>query len=111
MRVLSCVGLFATLWTVVRQAHLSMGSPGKNTAVGYHFLLQRIFPTQGLNPRLLHLLHWQADSLPLAPPGKPLYMYVHTCTHTHTLLQQETQAREPETTEAEWEWIEEMMRK
>ena len=31
-----------------------------------------IFPTQGLNPRLLHLLHWQTDSLPLAPPGKPL---------------------------------------
>ena len=22
-----------------------------------------IFPTQGLNPRLLHLLHWQMDSL------------------------------------------------
>ena len=25
------------------------------------------------NPRLLHLLHWQAGSLPLAPFGKPLY--------------------------------------
>ena len=24
------------------------------------FLLKGIFPTQGLNPRLLHLLHWQA---------------------------------------------------
>ena len=29
-------------------------SPGKNTGVGYHFLLQGIFPTQGLNPGLLH---------------------------------------------------------
>ena len=38
-------------------------SPGKNTGVGCHFLLQGIFPTQGLNP---HLLHWQADSLPLS---------------------------------------------
>ena len=28
--------------------------PGKNTGVGCHFLLQRIFPTEGLN---LHLLH------------------------------------------------------
>ena len=28
--------------------------PGKSTGVGYHFLLQRIFPTQGLNPGLLH---------------------------------------------------------
>ena len=27
---------------------------GKNTGVGGHFLLQEIFPTQGLNPDLLH---------------------------------------------------------
>ena len=30
------------------------GSPGKNTGVGCHDLLQGIFPTQGLNPGLLH---------------------------------------------------------
>ena len=42
--------------------------PGKNTGVGCHFLLQGIFPTQGLNPRLLN---WQADSLPLSHPGCP----------------------------------------
>ena len=36
--------------------------PAKNTGVGYHFLLQDIFPTQGWNPGPLH---WQADSLPL----------------------------------------------
>ena len=29
-----------------------------------------IFPTQGLNLCLLHLLHWQVGSLPLTPPGK-----------------------------------------
>ena len=29
-------------------------SPGKNTGVGYHALLQGIFPTQRLNPGLLH---------------------------------------------------------
>ena len=44
--------------------------PGKNTAVGCHFLLQGIFPTEGLNLCLLHLLHWQVDSLPLVPPRK-----------------------------------------
>ena len=33
---------------------------GKNTGVGYHFLLQGIFSTQGWYP---HLLHWQVDSL------------------------------------------------
>ena len=29
-------------------------SPGKNTGMGCHFLLQEIFPTQGLNLGLLH---------------------------------------------------------
>ena len=43
----------------------------KNTGVGHHFLLQGIFPAQGLNPHLLWLLHWQADSLPLCQLGSP----------------------------------------
>ena len=51
---------------------------GKNTGVGYHFLLQGIFQTQGSNLCLLHFLRWQASSLPLAPPGKPI-IYVETC--------------------------------
>ena len=46
-------------------------SPGKNTGVGCHALLQGIFLTQGSNPRLLCLLHWQVGSLPLVPPGEP----------------------------------------
>ena len=39
--------------------------------MGCHFLLQGIFPTQGWNPCLLRLLHWQASSSPPAPPGNP----------------------------------------
>ena len=46
-------------------------SPGKITRVGCHCLLQRIFQTQGSSSHLLCLLHWQAGSLPLGPPGKP----------------------------------------
>ena len=46
-------------------------SPGKNTGVGCHSLLQGTFPTQESNLYLLCLLHWQAGSLPLAPLGKP----------------------------------------
>ena len=46
-------------------------SPGKNTGVGCCALLQGIFLTQGSNPRLLRFQHWQAGSLPLAPPGQP----------------------------------------
>ena len=46
-------------------------SPGKNPGVGCPALLQWIFLTQGLNPHLLHLWHWQAGSLPLLPPENP----------------------------------------
>ena len=45
-------------------------SSGKNTGVGCH-TLQGILPIQGSNLCLLCLLHWQADSLPLVPSGKP----------------------------------------
>jgi len=45
-------------------------SPGKNTGIGCHALLQGIFPAQGSNQHLLCLLHWQAGSLPLTHPGK-----------------------------------------
>ena len=58
-------------------------SPGKNTGVGCHTLLQGVFLTQGFNPCLLRLLHWQAGSLPLAPPGK-LNIFIRsqkTCRH------------------------------
>ena len=47
--------------------------PDKNTGVGFHFLLQGTFPTQGLNPCLLRLLHQQADSLPIELPGKAIH--------------------------------------
>ena len=43
------------LWIVVYQTPLSIGSGGKNTGVGCHFLLHGIFPTQGSNLRLLRL--------------------------------------------------------
>ena len=46
MLVLNRVQLFATPWTV---APLKWDFPGKNTGVGWHFLLQEIFLTQGLN--------------------------------------------------------------
>ena len=45
---------------------------GKNSGVGCHALLQGIFPAQGLDLGLLHLLHWQEGSLSLEPPGKQI---------------------------------------
>ena len=43
-------------------------SPGKNTGVGCHAVLQGISPTQGLNPDLPHC---RQILLPHEPPGKP----------------------------------------
>ena len=42
-------------------------SPDKNIGVGCHALLQGIFPTQGLNPGLLCLLHRK----PILTPEQP----------------------------------------
>ena len=53
--------------------------PDKNTGMGCQFLLQGIFLTQGLNPCLLRLLHWQADSLPLHHLGSFFHIYLIYC--------------------------------
>ena len=72
-----CTVVFDTLWPEVLQSARLLCPWDFPTGVGPHFLLQGIFPTQGLNP---HLLHWQADSLPLSPwkagpsQGKPVEM-------------------------------------
>ena len=47
----------------------SRNFPGKATGVHCHFLLWRVFLTQGSNLWLLCLLHWQADSLLLIHLG------------------------------------------
>ena len=72
-------------------------SPGKNTGVGCHALLQGIFPTQGSNLHLLCLLRWQAgslaldlgtptlqaDSSPSETPGKPIIDYQLMLVYDH----------------------------
>ena len=65
----SCPTLFNPMDYSPQGSSVHEDSPGKNTGEGCHALLQGIFPTQGLNLRLLCLLHWQAGSLPLAPPA------------------------------------------
>ena len=39
-------------WDAARQTSLSMEFSRQESGVGCHFLLQGIFPTQGLNPSL-----------------------------------------------------------
>ena len=50
-------------------------SPGKNTGVGCHFLLQGILPTQGLNPYSPPAPPLQADSLLAKLPGNHYLFY------------------------------------
>ena len=47
---LSHVWRFATPWTVPARLLCPWNFPGKNTGTDCHFLLQGIFPTQGLTP-------------------------------------------------------------
>ena len=68
----SRVGLFGTLWLQPARLLCPWDSPGKNTGVGCYALLQGIFPTQGLNPWLLHLLHCRQIIYLWATGGSPL---------------------------------------
>ena len=60
-------------WTVAHQVPLSMGFSRQGYwSVGCHFLLQGIFPTQGLNLGLLHF--WQILYC-LSYQGSPYWSY------------------------------------
>ena len=51
----------------------------QNTGVCCHSLLQGSFPTQGSNPCLLCLLHWEVGSLSPTPPVKPKVLVSQSC--------------------------------
>ena len=83
-------------WTVTCQAPLSMEFSWQEFCSGLPFLLQGIFLTQGSNLRLLHHLHWQAESLPLNHLGSPNTLLaiaycpldssdMHVCMHAKSL--------------------------
>ena len=59
-QLLSCDQLFAAPWTIACQAPLSMEFSRQEYWRGLPFPSPRDLP----NPHILHLLHWQADSLP-----------------------------------------------
>ena len=69
----SCPTLFATPWTVPRQASLSMGFLMQEHWSGLPFPSLGDLPDPGIKPRSLAL---QADSLLPEPPGKPKLEYI-----------------------------------
>ena len=73
---LSCVRLFCNPMDCSLPASSVHGilQARMNAGVGCHFLPQSIFPTQELNPCLLHLLHQKADSLLRSHLGSPYRM-------------------------------------
>jgi len=70
----SRVQLFETLWTIACQAPLSVGFSSQDSWSGVPCPPPGDLLSPGIEPSLclsLRLLHWQAGSLQLAPPGKP----------------------------------------
>ena len=73
VKLLSCVRLFATLWTVAHQAPPPMGFSKQEYWSGLPFPSPWDLPNPGIKPRSPTL---QADTLTSEPPGKPInYMY------------------------------------
>ena len=70
-QLLSHVRLFATLWTVACQAPPSMGFSRQEYWSGLPFPPPGDLPDPEIEPRLLRLLYWQADSLALRHLGSP----------------------------------------
>ena len=69
MKSLSHVQLFATPWTVARQAPLSMGFSRQEYWSGLPFPSPGHLPDPGIEPRSPAL---EADALTSEPPGKPI---------------------------------------
>ena len=70
--LLSCVQLFVTPWTVACPSPLSMefSRQEHRRRLPFPTLGDLPIPVIETAPLIINLLHWQADSLPLAPPGK-----------------------------------------
>ena len=87
-QLLSCVQLFCKTMNCSLPGSSVLGIfPGKNTGVNCHALLQEMFPIQGANWHLPHLLHWQVDFLPLSHL-ESIYPYPIPCSKLLASLQQ-----------------------
>ena len=76
---LSRVQLFVTPWAVAHQAPLSMRFSRQEDWTGLPCPTPGDPPDPGIKSASSSLLHWQTGSLPLAPPGKPTYIYTPSC--------------------------------
>ena len=78
----SHVPVFATPWTVVRQAPLSMRFSSQKYWSGLPCPSPGNLPDPGIEPVSPSAPTLQADSLPLRHQGSP-HMYIHVCIYAH----------------------------
>ena len=81
------------IWTVACHSPLFMEFSRHKYWSGLPCPSLDIFPIQGQNLCLLHILHWQVGSLPLEPPGMSLYKYrylsvIYICICIYTCMYQ-----------------------
>ena len=72
----SCVWPFVTLWTIARQAPLSMGFSRQEYWSGLPYPPPGYLPDPGMEPATPASPALQADSFPTEPPGKPCKEYM-----------------------------------
>ena len=73
--LLSPIWLFVTLWTMTCHDLCPWDSPGTNTGVGRHALLQGIFLTQGWEPTSLRFPALANGFFNIRASGKPQWFY------------------------------------
>ena len=82
----------ATLWTIAHQTPLSMGFSRQEYWSGLPCPPPGNLPDPVIKPTSLCLLYRQVCSLPLAPPGNPMYtcvyvrIGVHVCVYVHVYM-------------------------
>ena len=84
---LSRVWLYVTLWTAAGQALLSMGFSRQEHWSTLPFPTPGDLPNPEIKPATLVSTALQADSLPLAPPGKP-YVWQKPIQHCKVIILQ-----------------------
>ena len=81
VKLLSCVWLFATLWTVAYKAPPTMGFSRQEYWSGLPFHSPGDLPNPGIKPGSPAL---EADALTSEPPGKPYYgTPYYVCSYFH----------------------------
>ena len=89
-KVCSVAQSYSTVWgpmDYTHQAVLPLEFSRQEYWIGVPLPTPGDLANPAIKTHLLHLLLWQVDSLPLASPGKHIYILsTHTHTHTHTYM-------------------------